>query len=405
MINEQCQPNLLYVMKTALGNMGYTADLSAIDKFPWNRIYIVNTGAILPRWTLERFITEFKAFFGLSLSFDGKKAVFGRINYDADPVSYECLDEFTSEYDDEGIQSNSTSNLHYNLYDSSEKTFYTEIPDEVMKAFTVREYASEAEMYNAFNALTNQEKLQSIFSTPTGYFYARATNVTATGSDFSLVRAGQFNKLVRDAENDDAEDLGIVPVTMAEMKVKFRKVTLDSNDGVFLNGKFRTDKEKEITVIMPTAESEDVASDDYTTVQQALEDGESASGTARSESERMEVFFLGSGTKSFTALDKTVKMAAVGTDPTIDSDFKDRISFALDKTPADVVYVGQFHTGGIRVNGKNQRCIKFLCDEIPDPQAIYIFHNKRYLCEKIEIQVTANGIDQVKTGYFYEIVS
>ena len=405
MINPNCQPNLLYIMQQALLNMGYTADLSAIDMFPWNRIYIVNTGCVLPHWTLERFITEFKAFFGLSLRFEGKRAIFGRINYDAEAVSYECLDEFTSEYDDEGIQSNSTSNLKYNLFDSAEKTFYTEIPDEIMKAFTIREYASESAMFTAFPSLSDTEKAQSIFSTPTGYFYARTDSATSIGAQYTLVRAGQFNKLVRDSENDDAEELNIVPVTMAEVKLKFRQIRLGSDNGLVPNGKYQIDAEEEYSLIVPTAESEDATDNQYSTVQQAIELGDSVDTASRSESERMEVFFLGTGTKSFSSLNKTVTMATVGTDPTIDADFKDKVSFALDKTPDGNVYVGLFHTGSSRIEGKNQRCYKFLCDDIPDPTWIYIFHNKRYVCEKIEIQVTDKGIDQVKTGYFYEIVS
>lgn len=407
MINQECQPNLLYIMKQALASMGYAADLSVLEHFPWNSIYIVNTGCILPHWTLERFITEFKRFFGLSLRFVGRTAVFSRINYDAEAVSYQCLDEFTSEFDDEGIQSNSTSNLQYKLHDSPLKTFYTEIPDDVMKAFTIREYSSEDEMTAAFSTLSDYEKAQSIFSTPTGYFYARTDSVTATGGNYYLVRAGQFNKLIRDKENDSAEELGIVPVTMTRMDMKFRDLILEaSGSGILADTVgFKVKGQTDVSIIMPTAESEVSSTDDFATVQQALEDGETTESKERAESERMEVFFLGTGTKSFSALGKTVNMAVVGTDPTIDSDFKDKISFALCKASAGVVHIGQFHTGNVRVNGKNQKCIRFLCDEIPDPTRIYIFYNKRYVCEKIEINITTDGIDKVKTGYFYEIIS
>lgn len=405
MINPECQPNLLYIMRKALESTGYTAELSVLEHFPWSSIYIVNTGSILPHWTLERFITEFKAFFGVSLRFVGNSAVFSRINYDAEAVSYQCLDEFTSEFDDEGIQSNSTSNLQYKLHDSPLKTFYTEIPDEVLKAFTIREYSSEDEMTAAFPALSDYEKAQSIFSTPTGYFYARTDSVTATGGNYYLVRAGQFNKLIRDKENDSAEELGMVPVTMARLDVKFRDLRVDyGTGGVIPTGDFKVEEETDMSIIMPTAESEEATTDDKATVQQALEEGENTERKERPESERMELFFLGTGTKSLTAFGKTVKMAVVGTDPTIDADFKDNVSFALAKAQAGIVTVGQFHTGRIRINDKNQKCIRFLCDEIPDPTRIYIFYNKRYICEKIEINITADGIDKVKTGYFYEIL-
>ena len=47
---------------------------------------------------------------------------------------------------------------------------------------------------------------------------------------------------------------------------------------------------------------------------------------------------------------------------------------------------------------------KFVADDIPDPSKIFIFHNKRYICKKIEMNVTDDGIDKEKTGYFYEIL-
>ena len=119
----------------------------------------------------------------------------------------------------------------------------------------------------------------------------------------------------------------------------------------------------------------------------------------------MEVFFLGTGVKNFTALEKTVKFAAVGTDPTIDNGFKDKISFALDRVPEGVVHIGQLHAADSRINGKNQRCIKFISDDIPDPTKIFMFKNKRFVCEKIELQLDEKGIESVKTGYFYEILS
>lgn len=398
MINPECQPNLLYIMKETLKSMGYTADLSSIDTFPWNRIYIINTGCILPHWTVERFITEFKAFFGLSVRFEGSKAIFERIDYDAEAITYECLDEFTSEYDKEGIQSGSTSNLSYNLFDSSEKTFYTHIPDEIMNAFTIREYESESALFSAFPSLSEIEKAQSLFSTPTGYFYARTDSETLIGAQYTLVRAGQFNKLVTNEDSDDTEDLNIVPVTMAKKDLKFLEVRFSYSSGIYAVA------ESDISMILPTSESEDSSDNQYSTVQQALETGNSVSTSSRAESERMEVFFLGTGEKSFDSMGCHVRMAVVGTDPTIDADFKDKISFALDKTPEGNTYVGQLHTGNRRINGNNQRCIKFLCDEIPDPTRIYVFRNKRYVCEKIEIQVTDKGIAPVKTGYFYEII-
>ena len=399
MINPAVQYNLLHIMEVVLYNMKYEYDLSVIDKYPWNAIYVVNTGRIVPHWTVERFITEFNSLFGLAVRIENRKIIFERINYDEEPISYECLEEFTSEYDDEGVNVNETSNLKYNLYDSSEKTVHTEIPDEVMEKYPIMEFDSESQMYNSLTSIEEGERERTIFSTPTGYFYAVRKNYVNGEWTYEFIRAGQFNKLVRDPESDDAKELCIVPVTMACRTFKFRKIKLITH-GDFIE----TEEEVDINMAIPSAEKNEYSTyNEYDTVQESLENGVSFSSL--SESERMEVFFLSEHTKSFYLLDVGVTTSVVGTDPTIDAEFRDQVSFALDKTPEGVVHVGQLHTETRRINGKNQRCIKFISDDIPDPTRIYIFRNKRYVCEKIEIQITEKGIDPVKTGYFYEIVS
>lgn len=43
---------------------------------------------------------------------------------------------------------------------------------------------------------------------------------------------------------------------------------------------------------------------------------------------------------------------------------------------------------------------KFKSDDIPDPSKIYIIRNKKYVCEKIEMEVKDDAIEPVYTGYF-----
>ena len=190
-------------------------------------------------------------------------------------------------------------------------------------------------------------------------------------------------------------------MNMVKKTVPFRIVQFDKKT---FYADVVTVEQEDIDIIIPVAAGEEMTYGQYGTVQQALEEGETTN-EERSETDRMEVFFLGSSGKSFTALDTTVRLATIGTDNTIDEDFTDRVSFALWRKPSLVSHIGQLHSANAHIDGKNQRCIKFLCDDIPDPTRIFIFHNKRYVCEKIEIQITEKGIDQVKTGYFYEIFS
>ena len=60
--------------------------------------------------------------------------------------------------------------------------------------------------------------------------------------------------------------------------------------------------------------------------------------------------------------------------------------------------------GDVSVDKHNQIAVKFITDDIPDPSKIYVFNNKRYICEKVEMNVTDDGTDKEKTGYFYEML-
>lgn len=84
-------------------------------------------------------------------------------------------------------------------------------------------------------------------------------------------------------------------------------------------------------------------------------------------------------------------------------------SLALTSSPA-TYSISMFHYIGEKDNffkiieNQNKVVIKFLADNIPDPTRVYMFYNKRYLCEKIEIELSDGEINPVKTGYFYEIL-
>ena len=65
--------------------------------------------------------------------------------------------------------------------------------------------------------------------------------------------------------------------------------------------------------------------------------------------------------------------------------------------------IGNYQAGTTQVRNKMQLVIKFITEDIPDPANIYIFHNRRYLCSKIEMEVSNDGVSKVKTGYFYEM--
>ena len=58
----------------------------------------------------------------------------------------------------------------------------------------------------------------------------------------------------------------------------------------------------------------------------------------------------------------------------------------------------------VHVDAHHTIVIKFFTDDVPDPRKIYVFDNKRFICQKIELNVSDDGIDKEKTGYFSELL-
>ena len=134
----------------------------------------------------------------------------------------------------------------------------------------------------------------------------------------------------------------------------------------------------------------------------------------QSEDEVMQVFFQGIGvcnilsgelysfgyTESFENEITAGRYPVVYTDTRANqyasSSTENEATLSLDKSP--------FFSVHSDIDKNNLLCIKFVTDEVPDPTRIYVFHNKRFICQKIEIQVGNEGIERLKTGYFYEII-
>lgn len=437
-VSRPCiQPNLMMVLKCVLEYMGYKFTSNRYDTYPWNRIVIANahvTNKIknaLPHWTAAKFLDEFCNFFNASVVINEitktVRIVANNETNTKDVVEYECEDEFTTEYDEDGVEYIGTSNLKFDR--DSEN--YDIIPEDVFKEFDYKDYPSRSEMWDAIKAMTLQERLQTLFHCPTGFYYVTWPDEDdgPTLENTAIQQCGQFSELVRDKDSDNAIELEIVPAAVA-----------DDQDKQFLLGKSAF----EITFVqlgwiqllnrIPTVDNnhdETKGNDiDYVTVKDAITNGDSKESTENNEV--MPVMFIPkfiSRQTDITIQDK-VRGASL---PSLPDDglyvFRgycdSAISYYYGKWGGNVEddheansmsinvisnfkhSLGTFHVEDnvikTKIESRNQIVIKFLCDGMPDPKKVYRFRNKLFLCSKIEITVKNDGIEKEKTGYFYEI--
>lgn len=155
----------------------------------------------------------------------------------------------------------------------------------------------------------------------------------------------------------------------------------------------------------------------YTSVQDAIDD-ESTLDNSEDEQECMNIFFVLPGRVQSTD-GSTTKLSWVGeksrwpqflTDYRINSGFRLGIAhfedtyFSLSlcmKSGIGATVLGTLHDNGLKIDNKNCLQVKFKSDVIPDPSRTYIIHNKKFVCEKIEMDVKDDQIDKIYVGYFY----
>ena len=427
LINRAVQPNFMMVVRRVLEHMGYTVAENAYDTAPWNELVICSArqtaiiAKALPHWTVQRFLDEFRYLFNAVLVFDEtvKEVRILRADQAAErgTVTYETGEEFTSNYDEDGLEYLSLSNIRYKL--SGYSDIQLEVPDDVIQNFDIREFDSSGAMVQAFDGMTEQQKLTTLMVDPGGYCYGHEA-VDAQGKktgSIELKRFGQFTKIIRDSQSDNDIELSICPVGFEEKTFNIYASQLVGSS--FIR---RSTDAIEVHTVLPVVDNSEVLPEDgavvedtderpYVTIEDVVEAGISAKAEEDEDETIMELMWaVGANQHPIHGTDNVLplRIPGCGVDWRMGPVFCQK-SLALSHA-SGYPYIGQFHGNALKVNcggsvdGNDELCIPFLCDGIPDPTLVYNFNGKRYLCSKIEVVVTGDGIDRMKTGYFYEML-
>ena len=423
-MNLAVQPNLMHIFRKVVEYEGYTLKRNDFDCKPWNLLYIASAYKTrelckaLPHWSSYTFIEEFRKLFNATIVFDDILMTCSVINASelttADSIEVEPMDEYTTDYDEDGsFSTSSTANLEYNLGNSANRDNYEVISKKVFDSFeTVHSkelMGSNRQFASTTLSWSEKKKRQTIIENFGNYYiYMEDEN-----GNKSWKPAGIWSPLIRDSSSDDFVDLNISPAAQVVENINFKSGLLE--DKYY---------ERRCLLSMPNdkeSDSKEYDVDDdgysYTSVQDALDD-ESALDNSEDEQECMNIFFILPGRVQSTD-GSTTKLSWVGeksrwpqflTDYRINQGFRLGIAhfedshFSLSlcmKSEFGTTSLGTLHANGLKIDNKNCMEVKFKSDDIPDPSKIYIIRNKRFVCEKIEMEVKDDAIEPVYTGYFY----
>lgn len=423
-MNLAVQPSLMYIFRKVLEYEGYTLKRNDFDCKPWNQLYIASAyktrelRRALPHWSSYTFIEEFRKFFNASIYFDEAQKTCCVISSSelssVDSIEIEPLDEYSADYDEDGsFSTSSTANLEYKLDDSVNRGSYESISKKVFRNFNIVKSVDYFGESNQF-ALTTQgwsekKKRQTIIEHFYSYYIYVEEDNTKTWQ-----LAGYWSPLIRDQNSDDYVDLCISPAAQVVEDINFKTAFLGEDNHY----------EKRCLLSIPNdkeADSKECDVDDdgysYISVQDAIDD-ESSMEESEDEEEVMSVFFILPG--KVQAYDKPYgPISWVGnksrwpmfiTDYRINSDYTyegilatagNNFSLSLNAVINGAISLAEYHSKAFHIDNKNCMEVKFKSDVIPDPSKIYIIRNKKFVCEKIELEIKNDDIEPIYTGYFY----
>nr|DAF58048.1 MAG TPA: hypothetical protein [Siphoviridae sp. ctrpM6] len=424
-MNLAVQPNLMHIFRKVVEYEGYTLKRNDFDCKPWNLLYIASAyktrelRKALPHWSSYTFIEEFRKLFNATIVFDDILKTCSVINAaeltTADSIKIEPLDEYTTDYDEDGsISTSSTANLEYNLGGSANRDSYEVISKKVFEnfeSFHSEEISLDHQFVTTTLLWSEKKKRQTIIENFGDYYIY----VEDESGKKKWKLAGIWSPLIRDKSSEDYVDLNISPAAQVVEDINF-KTALIGEDKYY---------EKRCLLSMPNDKEPDSKESDidddgfsYTSVQDAIDD-ESTLDKTEDDQECMNIFFILPGRVQIGGPNQT-RLSWVGmksrwpqflTDYRINEDYRysgiadifhDTYSLSLRKTrEVGSTCLGSFHNNGLRIDNKNSMEVKFKSDEIPDPSQIYIIRNKRFVCAKIEMEVKDDAIEPIYTGYFY----
>lgn len=424
-MNLAVQPNLMHILRKVVEYEGYTLKRNDYDCKPWNLLYIASAyktrelRKALPHWSSYTFIEEFRKLFNATIVFDDILKTCSVINASelttADSIKIEPLDEYTTDYDEDGsISTSSTANLEYNLGGSANRGSYEVISKKVFENFE-NFHSEEISLDHQFVTTTllwsEKKKRQTIIENFGDYYIY----VEDESGKKKWKLAGIWSPLIRDKSSEDYVDLNISPAAQVVEDINFKTALIGEDKYYEKRCLLSIPNDKE-----PDSKESDVDDDgfSYTSVQDAIDD-ESKLDKSEDDQECMNIFFILPGRVQIGGPNQT-SLSWVGnksrwpqflTDYRINEDYRysgiadifhDTYSLSLRKTrEVGSTCLGSFHNNGLRIDNKNSMEVKFKSDEIPDPSKIYIIRNKRFVCAKIEMEVKDDAIEPIYTGYFY----
>lgn len=428
------QPFVWLIAKKIAAATGFTLDDG--DNALWTdtffrRVFICNANnhlacaKCLPHWSVNDWWTQIENTFGLVLGVDyehkkitlHKRCDHYRIDTSTLPIT-DVVDEYTVDVNDETQSDISTNSVGFADHDAAAEDI---LDDEIIDQAKIdKSFANLAALHTwataqGAEAMVNHKDTIWYCSDGRQYIYTDADG---------LVEINMFRPRKPENKEDIDIELKFVPAAYTrDVDCEIYSAPIPGNGADVRPSVIATFPVE--TIAAPNISILDwYKNNDYT----SLDIGAVIAGDAEAQSARdgiPDVIYLAikpDNNKSAIdiAVDTTTTSGEklMGTFTYPRPYLRERATAALDGEPtlSDTPYslslipigeqinlASQTLSQGVYIDTTTRYCVKFLAKHLPDVGCVFIIRGRKYVAEKLEVDITSDGMSQLITGYFYPI--
>lgn len=404
------QPYLVTVIKKIVQHFGYTFDTSFFNDNFLRNVYIcsaVSSNKIadaLPHWTVSEFFDELERFLCVVTVVDERTKVVRLVSLNEYFSSSEkeiidstaLIREFTVEIEDTKSNKDlSSGNVGYELPSHTDDG-YLRLEKDIFDAAYKLECDSYDSMLAAYNGMNDSDKKSTLFVVGKRYYINYNEN-----DQNKLREVNLYADLIRNPESSDIDTpLKIVPAKILQFNV-----------GVY-------GSVAEYTLNRPYAAMYlNIPAVGYqaTTVHQErfnIQEAISGDVELQEKQEKNKYMEVAINTGKFNRQDVTYsgqvhsyEYAYPFTDyqQKTTAQLTDFLPYSLSMNDVCPDSIGHQLSILSLFHSDVPYTIRFQANRLPDVNKVFLIANKQYLCEKIEAEIDADGLNRVLKGTFYRV--
>ena len=435
---EAMQINFKWLIDRIFVKLGYTVDWTGLsmDSGLLNSLYVANACIsceirhALPHWTVSEFVNQLSVFFNHTIYVSGSEVKFISNALQINTINKLDIEDGIEKEISEEAEDISFAATHNVEYKKSEEHDYDFVDQDIMDSFEHIEVESDAEAEQVANSLNidveesgdttgddsgsygghgsfgggGSYDSRYIYVTPGGFFCRGTDPVTGTTG---LIKINHFGQLTHDENSEEYTELKISPVAIDA----YDENCYEGAEWYFPSTHIHFPTVRLLSPVPHKALRPKLANKrTFPTSQSVWSTIQSGTSEITQPEDLLQLFIYDGYTHKMRSDWENGTTCAPFTDaeykqiPGISEkpDTRPDYSLSINRSNA-AASVAELQSNSVKIDLNKKQTFRFVANTPPDVSGVFLIRGKKYLCEKVEYDITDSGVHPLMTGYFYEI--